>query len=137
MFNCACRFPSRLLVCERSLTLAVLNLGFAGYRRIMQHNLSKARLLSRALENSGYFTLLSNIHRPKPLQSGAVPVISNAASQLAKGHTPFNEEDAEYYYEGLPVVSFRFTDEIKENYPELKQAWMQEQLRAIGWIVPK
>jgi glutamate decarboxylase len=94
MFNCACRIPSRLLVCERSLTLAVLNLGFAGYRRIMQNNLSK-------------------------------------------GHTPFNEEDAEYYYEGLPVVSFRFTDEIKENYPELKQAWMQEQLRAIGWIVPK
>jgi glutamate decarboxylase len=124
--------------CAPLLTHPVLNLGFGGYRRIMQNNLSKARLLSRALENSGYFTLLSNIHRPKPLDAqGAIPVISNAAAQLAKGHTPFNEEDAEYYYEGLPVVSFRFTDEIKSQYPTLKQAWVQEQLRAIGWIVPK
>jgi glutamate decarboxylase len=39
--------------------------------------------------------------------------------------------------EGLPVVSFRFTDEIKAKYPNVKQAWIQLQLRGIGWIVPK
>jgi glutamate decarboxylase len=49
----------------------------------------------------------------------------------------FGEDDAEYYAEGLPVVSFRFTDKIKAEYPDVKQAWVQEQLRAIGWIVPK
>jgi glutamate decarboxylase len=103
----------------------------------MQNNLSKARLLSRALENSGYFTLLSNIHRPKPLESGTIPIISNAASQLATSHSALNEEDAEYYYEGLPVVSFRFRDEVKAQYPDVRQAWIQEQLRNIGWIVPK
>lgn len=39
--------------------------------------------------------------------------------------------------EGLPVVSFRFTDEIKKQFPGVKQAWVQLQLRGIGWIVPK
>jgi len=140
-----------------------LNLGFAGYRRIMQNNLSKARLVSRALENSGYFTVLSNIH--KPLPTGTMPsvaavtdAITNKASSILKGKTEFNEEDAgkhplrqslivivayvvayviEFYEAGLPVVSFRFTDEIKQQYPNVKQQWVQLQLRGIGWIVPK
>lgn len=34
------------------------------------------------------------------------------------------------------MVSFRFTDEIKKKYPHVQQRWVQEQLRAIGWIVP-
>lgn len=137
----------------------------------MLANLTKARLLSRALENSGYYTVLSNIHRPKITTSSAPDaesksdketegtavkqaeaVISNLAGQFAakvgvndagasgsagKKGAIINEEDAAYYNEGLPVVSFRFTDEIKGQYPDVKQAWVQEQLRAIGWIVPK
>jgi glutamate decarboxylase len=108
----------------------------------MQNNLSKARLFSRALENSGYFVCLSNIHRPKG--ASAIQTISQAAGQLeamVKGtkhsQREINEEDAEFYEEGLPVVSFRFTDEFKAKYPGIKQAWIQLQLRAIGWIVPK
>jgi glutamate decarboxylase len=101
----------------------------------MQNDLAKARLVSRALENSGYYTCLSNIHRPKPQSAGGA--IASAATQIAKGHAAFGEEDAEFYYEGLPVVSFRFTDEFKAKYPHVKQAWMQTQLRTIGWIVPK
>jgi glutamate decarboxylase len=34
-----------------------LNLGFEGYRRIAQADLTNARLLSRALEGSGYYTV--------------------------------------------------------------------------------
>jgi glutamate decarboxylase len=98
----------------------------------MLNNLSKARLVSRALENSGYYSILSNVHRAKP-----TPPLSEMAGQVIKGHNPLDEEDAAFYNEGLPVVSFRFTDEIKAQYPEVKQAWVQEQLRAIGWIVPK
>lgn len=167
----------------------------------MLGNLTKARLLSRALENSGYFTVLSNIHRPKGQgtgtsatissgtgtgkgeakdqrqgQAGAgesvvdkahegVDAISNLAGQLAakvgvsapdgqgdaaakaaktkiggklkKAVGDFDEEDATYYNEGLPVVSFKFSDAVKKEYPDVKQAWVQEQLRSIGWIVPK
>lgn len=49
----------------------------------------------------------------------------------------FGDGDAEYYHEGLPVVSFRFTDEFKAQNPNLQQAWIQSQLRYYGWIVPK
>lgn len=101
----------------------------------MQNDLTKARLISRALENSGYYVVLSQIHKPKP--SGALDILNSATKLVKSGHSPFNEEDAEYYMEGLPVVSFRFTDEIKKKYPGLKQAWVQKQLRGIGWIVPK
>lgn len=106
----------------------------------MQNNLAKARLLSRALENSGYFTCLSQVHIPKVPAGGAAQTISNAAGQIEgmiKGSKEFNAEDAEYYLEGLPVVSFRFSDDFKRNNPNIKQSWIQLQLRGIGWIVPK
>lgn len=41
-----------------------LHLGFAGYRAIALQDLKNARTLSRALENSGYYEVLSDIHRP-------------------------------------------------------------------------
>ena len=40
------------------------------------------------------------------------------------------------YIPGLPVVSFRFTDDFKANYPDVQQKWVQVLLRAKGWIVP-
>lgn len=38
--------------------------------------------------------------------------------------------------EGLPVVAFRFSDNFKQQYPEIEQRWIQTLLRAKGWIVP-
>ncbi|KIR57851.1 glutamate decarboxylase [Cryptococcus bacillisporus CA1873] len=120
-----------------------LNLGFDGYKRVIDKDLTVARLISRALEHSGYFTCLSQIHHPKALSettssaehSNIVPAIANAANTVLHGKAP-TVDDAEYYCEGLPVVSFMFTDEIKKKYPNVKQAWVQMQLRSIGWIVP-
>lgn len=132
MFNC--KLNSLLVLLLRRL-IPVLNLGFEGYRRIMQNDLTKARLISRALENSGYYTVLSNIHKPKA--TGAMDTLNSAAKLVKSGHSPFNEEDAEYYMEGLPVVSFRFTDDVRRKFPGVQQAWVQKQLRGIGWIVPK
>jgi glutamate decarboxylase len=40
-----------------------LHLGFEGYRAIGLDDLKNARMLSRALEKSGYYTVLSDIHR--------------------------------------------------------------------------
>lgn len=42
----------------------LLHLGFAGYRAVALQDLKNARTLSRALENSGYYEVLSEIHRP-------------------------------------------------------------------------
>lgn len=125
-------------------SIIVLNLGFEGYKRIMDKNLTVARLISRALEHSGYFICLSKIHHPKALtessssaeQSSILPAVADAANTVLHGKKT-TVDDAEYYCEGLPVVSFMFTDEIKKKYPGVKQAWIQMQLRSIGWIVPK
>lgn len=40
------------------------------------------------------------------------------------------------YVPGLPVVSFRFTDEFRKQNPDVQQKWVQVLLRAKGWIVP-
>jgi glutamate decarboxylase len=40
-----------------------LHLGFEGYRTVALDDMTNARVLSRALERSGYYTVLSDIHR--------------------------------------------------------------------------
>lgn len=104
-----------------------LNLGFQGYRDIMQEDLKNARLLSRALELSGLYDVLSDIHRP-----------ANTTSAITKAVGVSDEMDAETYMPGLPVVSFRWNDNLYTKAPYLKkqQHFMQTLLRAKGWIVP-
>ncbi|KAI6036662.1 glutamate decarboxylase [Pisolithus microcarpus] len=86
----------------------LVHLGFAGYRAIALADLQNARLLSRALERTEWYTVLSDIHRTKPGFHGI----------------------------GLPVVAFRFSDALQQQYPEVQQKWIQTLLRAKGWIVP-
>jgi glutamate decarboxylase len=100
--------------------LSVINLGFEGYKHIMAADLAKARILSNALHDTGYFHIVSNIHQRK--------------ADVAPDDTDPSPQKYEY---GLPVVSFRFSDSFKKDNPNLKQRWIQLQLRAIGWIVPK
>jgi glutamate decarboxylase len=104
-----------------------LNLGFDGYQRIMQEDLKNARLLSRALELSGLYEVLSDIHRPAS---------RTAAVGQSVGIT--DEFDAENYVAGLPVVSFKWSDKVTQTAPSLKgqQRLMQTLLRVKGWIVP-
>ncbi|KAH9934900.1 glutamate decarboxylase [Fomitopsis serialis] len=94
-----------------------LHLGYEGYKAVALDDLKNARLLSRALENTKLFTVLSDIHRP-----------------LKKGATGFDEEDV-CYVPGLPVVSFRFSDKFKSDNPDVQQVWVQTLLRAKGWII--
>ncbi|OBZ75863.1 Glutamate decarboxylase 5 [Grifola frondosa] len=55
---------------------------------------------------------------------------------VAKQTIGFDEENIENYVPGLPVVSFRFSDDYKQKYPDVQQKWVQVLLRAKGWIVP-
>jgi glutamate decarboxylase len=98
-----------------------LHLGFRGYRDVALKDLQNARTLSRALEKTGFYTVLSDIHRP--LGCG-----SATRSQ--------DELDVEHYEPGLPVVAFRFSDEFQQKYPDIRQKWVQTLLRTKGWIVP-
>ncbi|KAG1883195.1 pyridoxal phosphate-dependent transferase [Suillus subluteus] len=102
-----------------------IHLGFEGYRAVAKDDLENARLLSRALEKSGWYTVLSDIHRPK---------VKDILQKNA--HNDFDEENIENYEEGLPVVAFRFSDSFQGSYPDIQQKWIQILLRAKGWIVP-
>ena len=66
-----------------------LHLGFQGYRRVALADLENARTLSRALERSTYFTVLSDIHRFVDSDTSS---ITGAAKQAIKSA---NEEDVE------------------------------------------
>ncbi|OCH95645.1 glutamate decarboxylase [Obba rivulosa] len=104
-----------------------IHLGFEGYRNVALADMKNARLLSRALEKSGLFEVLSDIHRP----AESAGVISGAKKVIG-----FDEEDIESYVPGLPVVAFRFSETYRNQYPEVQQKWVQTLLRAKGWIVP-
>ena len=103
---------------------SLIHLGFEGYRKIALSDLQNARLLCRALERSGYYTVLSDIHRP---------IDSQNALKRAVG---VDETNVENYHPGLPVVSFRFSDDFRQKYPDVQQKWIQTLLRTKGWIVP-
>ncbi|KAF8308184.1 glutamate decarboxylase [Clavulina sp. PMI_390] len=112
-----------------------LNLGFDGYRRIAQMDLANARMLSRALEGTGYFTVVSDIHIPLGAESGQSS-LAQLGQAVGKTLANVTEDDAEFYRKGLPVVAFSFTDEFKRDYPHVQQAWIQNLLRTKKWIVP-
>jgi glutamate decarboxylase len=122
----------------------------------MENCLSNARLLSKALEATGFYICLSDIHRPAPANSatGAVTervkeAVTSAASsafssddkgkkaETASTSAPhIGQETSTDYVAGLPVVAFRFSDEFKKEYPHLKQEKVSLMLRAKQWIIP-
>jgi glutamate decarboxylase len=55
-----------------------LHLGFKGYRDIALADLENARMFSRALEKSGYYTVLSDIHRPISTLASAVATVQGS-----------------------------------------------------------
>ncbi|KAG5353348.1 hypothetical protein C0989_007792 [Termitomyces sp. Mn162] len=117
----------------------LINLGFEGYRTVALNDLKNARLLSRALEGGKYYTVLSDIHRKiaGPLEiSNGISEDDPEVRSLPSFTICLTHGNCKLYHLGLPVVSFRFSDEFKENYPEVQQRWIQTLLRAKGWIVP-
>ncbi|OLL25120.1 Glutamate decarboxylase [Neolecta irregularis DAH-3] len=101
-----------------------LHLGFEGYKAIQRNDLLNARILSRALEATGYYLCVSDIHRKK----GTFKFDPNAKA--------VNDNNPEAYNAGLPVVAFRLTDEFKKEYPHIAQATVSTLLRVKGWIIP-
>jgi glutamate decarboxylase len=52
------------------------------------------------------------------------------------GQGNLHADDPERYLPGLPVVSFRLTDEFQKRHPHIHQAAVSTLLRVKGWIVP-
>lgn len=94
-----------------------IHLGKDGFTQTMEVNLQNARLLSRALEYSGLFEVVSSCHKEVP-------------------NVPADVTGAARYVPSLPVVAFRFHDDVRKKHPLIQQARLQTLLRVKGWIVP-
>ncbi len=91
----------------------------------MENTLSNARLLSRALEHTGWFRCISDIHR------------QNGDLKYEKGKKQFDGgENSDAYNPGLPVVAFTLTNDFKNDYPHVKQESVSNLLRAKQYIIP-
>ncbi|KAK0110095.1 hypothetical protein ONS95_002751 [Cadophora gregata] len=105
----------------------LIHLGFSGYRSIMENCMSNARLLSKSLEATGWYTCVSDIHRKEGVHA------------LVEGEVSVGGEEGETsadYNAGLPVVAFRFSDEFKREFPHIKQENISNLLRAKQYIIP-
>src|SRR4051812_37192274 len=96
-----------------------VRLGYEGYTSIVNNSLQNARLLSRALENSGYYDVVSDMHRPNGVHF-------HDKDGLAKIKKEKTEND---YNPGLPVVSFKLSEVFRKENPHVKQAAMSGLLR--------
>lgn len=110
-----------------------LTLGREGYTKIFDSCLQNARLLSKFLEATTYYEVLSVIHRPlSEVEKKKIYTLPH--DKLVK-HTEklvVNEN----YWAGLPVVAFRFSKDFREKYPDLPQAMVSLLLRSKQFIVP-
>lgn len=104
----------------------LIHLGFNGFRSIMENALANARLLSNALEATGWFRCVSDIHRKKGVFK------FNPGEEI---YHPERESSAAYNA-GLPVVAFTFSDKLKKEHPNLKQEALSNLLRAKQYIIP-
>lgn len=107
-----------------------IHLGARGYTEIFDNCLLNARLLSCFLEETGYFTCISDLHLPvgmKTRERDSNFTIESIHGSLGE-HSKFNP--------ALPVVSFQFTKEFSADYPEIPQVLISKLLRNRGWIIP-
>jgi glutamate decarboxylase len=140
----------------------LIHLGFSGYREAVENCLANARILSQSLEATGWYTCVSDIHRParSPRATEAAAAAAADVTQRVKGAvssvmtgtttassatttTPAGTsagsaqpETSAAYIAGLPVVSFRFSDAFRAAYPHIKQETVSLLLRARQWIIP-
>lgn len=101
--------------------------GRKGYSAIHNASLENARVFSIFLEDTGYFEVLSDIHRPRGVyfpEKKRLPMDSDAFM------------NAEKFNPGLPVVVFSFSEEFRQKYPEIPQEAVSSLLRDKGYIIP-
>ena len=75
------------------------------------------------------YHVVSDLHRP--LQKS----LTEKAGEVVSGQSQLSD-NIEHYPPSLPVVAFKFSDEFKKEYPDIKQKSIQTLLRSKSWIVP-
>ncbi|KAI7925266.1 glutamate decarboxylase [Pyricularia oryzae] len=111
----------------------LVHLGFSGYRAIMENCLANARLLSKSLEATGWYTCVSDIHRRVETAGSNGSNGKQKEPEVTPEHAKETSAD---YVAGLPVVAFCFSDEFRRQFPHVKQETVSVLLRARQWIIP-
>jgi glutamate decarboxylase len=113
----------------------LVRLGFNGYQRIMEQCLWNARILSRNLESTGFYTCVSNIHRYACQQY--LPELPETRGPFDEAPPkPSQQETSADFYAGLPVVAFGFSAHFIRSYPVVQLSEISRFLRAQGYLVP-
>ncbi|KAJ1997499.1 glutamate decarboxylase gad1 [Coemansia thaxteri] len=117
-----------------------IRFGRSGYTRVMNACLYHARLLSVALEATGAYECVSDIHRERG-QFGFSEETRVAAARLLTSSVLAERSLADAsvndaYNAGLPEVGFRFSDWFIRQHPTASQDAVSTLLRVRGWIVP-
>lgn len=81
-----------------------------------------------ALEESTYFDVISDMHRPKGVFGYGKKSNLDSVKETFAGVTDYNP--------ALPVIAFKLSDNFKAENPHVKQAAISTLLRTRGWIVP-
>lgn len=106
----------------------LVSLGKEGYKKEHGKSLANARVMARFLEETEYYEVLSDIHRPNGSFETTKKSDHTRLDLQSENHTFFNA--------GLPVVSFRFSDEFQKEYPEIPQSAVSSLLKLRGYIIP-
>lgn len=102
----------------------------------MENCLTNARLLSRAIEASGWYICISDVHRRVGVHhfTGTIDVQRRGGKKAvvsgAEGNTSAD------YNAGLPVVAFRLSDTFKKDFPHVKQESVSTLMRVKQYIIP-
>ncbi|KAJ2453055.1 glutamate decarboxylase gad1 [Coemansia sp. RSA 2336] len=117
-----------------------IRFGREGYARVMNACLYHARLLSVALEATGVYQCISDIHRPRGMYGfseetrlAASGLFADTLNHPCSGADPTPNEKFNF---GLPEVAFRFTDWFIEQHPTANQDVVTTLMRVRGWIIP-
>ncbi|KAJ1819668.1 glutamate decarboxylase gad1 [Coemansia sp. RSA 2599] len=119
-----------------------LRYGRSGYARIMNACLYHARLMSVALEATGIYACISDIHRPRgslgysEQHRLAASDLFSESTEIAAQKSGADPAANEPFNDGLPEVAFCFTDWFRQKHPEASQDVVSTLLRVRGWIVP-
>lgn len=105
-----------------------LKLGRDGFRLVHENALKNARILSVFLENTGFFEVLSDIHRPR---GKLFSDIGDKPGDLDGVNKPLV-----HYNAGLPVVTFTLSRTFKKEHPEIPISAVSYMLRYHSYIIP-
>ncbi|KAI9296493.1 glutamate decarboxylase [Neoconidiobolus thromboides FSU 785] len=100
-----------------------IRLGKEGYKRIMLDNLHNARYLSRALEQSGYFSVVSDVHRLK-------------GKHGIEAENDTKSYKIEQLNVGLPLVAFKLSEKFLKEFPHISVSDVSGLARTKGWLIP-